>query len=156
MPVTHFIQQCHTPQSFQNRSIKLEPKYLNVGAYGSHSSSNHHIIYLSLCSIQWVFTQYSFARNNVLSNVSFCLWLRKNNSDSAELRKLVWTGERVHQRTRQLLEQAEAQSRWGSTLGGPQTAGQHPDQRTGVRLAWEAASASAAAVAILVPGLPGT
>ena len=35
-------------------------------------------------------------------------------------------------------------------------AGHHPDQRTGVRLAWEAAPASAAAVAILVPGLSRT
>jgi hypothetical protein len=37
-----------------------------------------------------------------------------------------------------------------------QAAGHRPDQRTGVRLAREAASASGAAVAILVPGLPGT
>jgi hypothetical protein len=37
-----------------------------------------------------------------------------------------------------------------------ETAGHHPDQRTGVRLAWEAASASAAAVTIWVPGLCGT
>jgi hypothetical protein len=37
-----------------------------------------------------------------------------------------------------------------------QTAGHRPDQRTGVHLAWEAASASAAAVAILVPGLSRT
>jgi hypothetical protein len=79
-------------------------------------------------------------------------WFR----DSAELRKLVWTGERVHQRTGQLLGQAEAQSRWGSTLGGSQTAGHHRDQRTGVHLAWEAASASAAAVPILVPELSRT
>ena len=35
-------------------------------------------------------------------------------------------------------------------------AGHRPDQRTGVRLAWEAASASAAAVATWVPGLRGT
>jgi hypothetical protein len=34
--------------------------------------------------------------------------------------------------------------------------GHHPDQRTGVRLAWEAASASAAVVAIWVQGLRGT
>jgi hypothetical protein len=34
--------------------------------------------------------------------------------------------------------------------------GHHPDQRTGVRLAWEVTSASAAAVAILVPGLSRT
>jgi hypothetical protein len=60
------------------------------------------------------------------------------------------------ERTGQLLERAEAQSRWGSSLGGPQTTGHHPDQRTGVRLAWEATSASAAAVAIWVPGLRGT
>jgi hypothetical protein len=38
----------------------------------------------------------------------------------------------------------------------PQTTGHRPDQRTGVRLAWEAASASAAAVAIWVPGLSRT
>jgi hypothetical protein len=62
----------------------------------------------------------------------------------------------VRQRTGQLLGRAEAQSRRGSTLGGLQTAGHHPDQRTGVRLAREAASASGAAVTILVPGLPGT
>ena len=36
------------------------------------------------------------------------------------------------------------------------TTGHHPDQRTGVRLAWEATSASAAAVAIWVPGFRGT
>jgi hypothetical protein len=56
----------------------------------------------------------------------------------AELRKLVWTGERVRQRTWQPLEQAEAQRRWGSTLCGPGTAGHLPDQRTGARLAGEA------------------
>jgi hypothetical protein len=79
-------------------------------------------------------------------------WFR----DSTELRKLVWTGERVCQRTGQLLGEAEAQSSWGSTLCRLQTAGHRPDQRTGVRLAREKASASAAAVAILVPGLRGT
>jgi hypothetical protein len=69
-------------------------------------------------------------------------------------RKLVWTGERVHHRTGRLLGQAEAQSRWGSTLCGPQTAGHLPDQRTGVHLAQKAsASASGAAGATLVPGL---
>jgi hypothetical protein len=67
----------------------------------------------------------------------------------AELRKLVWTGERVRQRTWQLLEQAEAQRRWGSTLCGPGTAGHLPDRRTGARPAGEAAWATAAAVAIL-------
>jgi hypothetical protein len=57
----------------------------------------------------------------------------------AELRKLVWTGERVRQRTWQLLEQAEAQRRWGSTLCGPGTASHRPDRRTGARPAGEAA-----------------
>jgi hypothetical protein len=76
--------------------------------------------------------------------------------DSAELRKLVWTGERVHHRTGQLLAQAEAQSQWGSTLCGLQTAGHRPDQKTGVRLAQKAATASGAVVAILVPGLRRT
>jgi hypothetical protein len=57
----------------------------------------------------------------------------------AELRKLVWTGERVRQRTWQLLEQAEAQRRWGSTLCGPETASHRPDRRTGARPAGEAA-----------------
>jgi hypothetical protein len=56
----------------------------------------------------------------------------------AELRKLVWTGERVRQRTWQPLEQAEAQRRWGSTLCGPGTAGHLPDLRTGARPAGEA------------------
>ena len=54
-----------------------------------------------------------------------------------------------------LLAQLKIQNFW-STLGGPQTAGHRQDQRTGVRLAWEAASASAAAVTILVPGLSRT
>jgi hypothetical protein len=76
--------------------------------------------------------------------------------NSAGPRKLVWTGWGVRQRTGQLLGQAEAQSRWGSTLCRLQTAGHRPDQRTGVRLAREAASASGAVVPILVPGLPGT
>jgi hypothetical protein len=66
------------------------------------------------------------------------------------------TGERVRQRTRQLLGQQKHRAAEATTLGGPQTAGHCPDQRTGVRLAWEAAIASGAAVAILVPGLPGT
>jgi hypothetical protein len=38
-------------------------------------------------------------------------------------------------------------------MGCRQTAGHRPDQRTAVHLAREAASASAAAVAILVPDL---
>jgi hypothetical protein len=57
----------------------------------------------------------------------------------AELRKLVWTGERVRQRIWQLLEQAEPQRHWGSTLCGPGTASHRPDRRTGARPAGEAA-----------------
>jgi hypothetical protein len=103
------------------------------------------------CNINWYIKHNGEAASASAAAVA-PFWFR----DSAELRKLVWTGERVHQRTGQLLGQAEAQSHWGSTLGGPQTAGHRPDQRTGVCLAWEAASASAAAVTILIPGLPGT
>jgi hypothetical protein len=84
-------------------------------------------------------------------SVDVLLWREKKKSGShsssgrhlgpgpAELRKLVWTGERVRQRTWQLLEQAEAQRRWGSTLRGPGTAGHLPDQRTGAHPAGEAA-----------------
>jgi hypothetical protein len=95
-----------------------------------------------LC-ILWSY--YYFVGKLLCSNLGTMVgtWCFKNTQDlgprPAELRKLVWTGERVRQRTWQLLEQAEAQRRWGSTLCGPGTAGHLPDRRTGAHPAGEAA-----------------
>jgi hypothetical protein len=63
------------------------------------------------------------------------------------------TGRHQHKDRNNTLEKARKESFNKPTKRQPQE--QNP-QRTGVRLAWEATSASAAAVAIWVPGLRGT
>jgi hypothetical protein len=86
--------------------------------------------------------KYIYNAKNMLGTFTYFPWnltLNMLGPGPAELRKLVWTGERVRQRTWQLLEQAEAQRRWGSTLCGPGTASHRPDRRTGARPAGEAA-----------------
>ena len=60
--------------------------------------------------------------------------------------------ERQRQRNTETDRQTDRQTGREKEVCWP--AGHHPDQRTGVRLAWEAASASAAAVAILVRDPP--
>jgi hypothetical protein len=92
-------------------------------------------------------TTFTILTNNIKY---FCVTLTKQVKDLYD--KNYKSLKKEIDRTGQLLGQAEAQSLWGSTLCGPQTAGHRPDQRTGVRLA-QKASASGVAGAILVPRL---